>query len=75
MDLLTVILVSLFVSIILFDCFTLLKKVGKRDKIIYFSAMLVSFAVLLIKILDIIPLPSAAGAITSVLEALFHIKG
>ena len=75
MSLLTVILVSLFVSIILFDCFTLLKKVGKREKIIYFSAMLISFAMMLIEILNIITLPSAAGAITSVLEALFHIKG
>lgn len=62
-----------FLSVIIFDCRTLLKEAGKGSKVIYFFLMLISLALLVPYSLDI-AVPPLSGAIETVLDAMFHIK-
>jgi FtsH-binding integral membrane protein len=71
---LAAIVVFMFVSVIAYDCLTILKKTGKREKIIYGCILFVSFAVLILDSLNI-ALPRPTNMITGVIDALFHVKG
>lgn len=71
---LAAIIVFTFVSVIVYDCLTILKKTGKREKIIYGCILFISFVVLILDSLNVV-LPCPSNMITCVIDALFHVKG
>ncbi|MGI6176682.1 MAG: hypothetical protein ACOYJC_11120 [Christensenellales bacterium] len=64
-----VIVLVLFLTIILFDCLTLLKKVSRRGKIIYFFMLLVSFSILVPYSLNV-SMPGVSSVIKDALNAI-----
>lgn len=64
----------LFLMLLLYDSLTMLKTVGKKIKAVYYTAMGIAFAVMVLKTLDV-SVPSPSYAIEKALDALFHIGG
>ncbi|MGI6404647.1 MAG: hypothetical protein ACOX0K_10680 [Oscillospiraceae bacterium] len=72
---LTAVVVLFFLSALLVDALTLMKQMQlKREKVVYYTMMLVSFCGL-ITYSFFTTIPSLFGGITKVLDALFKIKG
>lgn len=71
---LTAIVLILFLPAMYFDHMTVLKQAEKKEKIIHFSIMLVSFCVLILYSLDI-SVPSPAGPIINAIDAIFKPEG
>jgi hypothetical protein len=69
---LTAIVLFLFLFVILFDRLTLLKKTDKREKIIYYFLMSISFVILILYSFDI-SVPSPSSVIKDALDAIFII--
>lgn len=64
----------LFLVVILYDRTTLLRTAEKREKVLYFVLMGISFVPLILHSAGIF-VPSPADGIIRVLDAVFHIKG
>ena len=65
----TILVVVLYASVILYDLLTEPSAVSRRTKILYFSLMLISFVILVLYTLDV-PVPSPSEAIMEALDAL-----
>ncbi len=64
----------LFLAVILYDRITLLRTAEKREKVLYFILMGISFVPLILHSVGI-PVSFPANGIMKVLDTVFHIKG
>lgn len=71
---LTAIVILLFLPAMFLEHMTVLKQAEKKEKILYFSIMLVSFCVLILYSLKV-SVPSPAGLIISTIDAIFKPQG
>jgi hypothetical protein len=66
-----IIILVLFVSISIYNWFTLLKSSGTLERIVYFSLTFISFVILILHSFDV-KIPSPTNGIKFVIESFFE---